>query len=304
MKPLLIVNPASGGGKTGKVFGDLRGVIERRLGRVECVFTEAVGHAISIAREGAEAGHELVIAVGGDGTLNEVAEGLITSQKTAQLGLIAQGTGGDFRRTLGLEHRLDHYLDALTSGRVRPLDLGVARFAETERHFINILSAGMGGLVDRYVSASSKSFGGAAAYFSASVRALVNIRLGSLRVTFWQEGQEFSHDLSTYMIAVCNGRYFGSGMHIAPMANPCDGQLELVALGDVSKLSFLLNSNRVYKAAHMREKNTFHVSCDRVRIEHAPGKNKDPYLLDVDGEALGEVAVDISLKRAALELRA
>jgi diacylglycerol kinase (ATP) len=308
VKPFLIVNPASGGGKTGKVFPELKSVIERRLGPIVCEFTQRPGHAVELARDAAAAGHELVVAVGGDGTLNEVAEGLVTCTKPAQLGLIGQGTGGDFRRTLGIEHRLDRYLDALTGARVRKLDMGLAQFGQEQRHFINILSAGMGGLVDRYIASSSKLLGPTLSYYAASLRALANIQLSTLRITYWQAGEEHVCELATYMLAVCNGAYFGSGMHIAPMAQPDDGLLDVVALGDRHKAAFLLNTGKIYSANHMLDAATVHLRCDRVRIEHlahkAPRRGRVPYLLDVDGEALGELAVDITIKPAAIEMRA
>ncbi len=137
MKPLLVVNPKSGGGATGRTFGAMRATIERALGDVEVAMTERSGHGIDLAREGAIAGHPLVVAVGGDGTFHEVVNGLMQARssdygaghvraKDVRVGMIAQGTGGDFRKTLGLEHRLDKYLDALKSGRERGLD--VAKF--------------------------------------------------------------------------------------------------------------------------------------------------------------------------------
>ncbi|MDB4934951.1 MAG: Transcription regulator, partial [Labilithrix sp.] len=132
MKPLLVVNPSSGGGATGRTFGAMKDTIERALGPVDVAMTERSGHGIDLAREGAIAGHPLVVAVGGDGTFHEVVNGLMqakggaygTKADATRIGMIAQGTGGDFRKTLGLEHRLDKYLDALKSGRERSLDVG------------------------------------------------------------------------------------------------------------------------------------------------------------------------------------
>ena len=114
MKPLLVVNPTSGGGATGRTFAAMKETIERALGPVDVAMTQHAGHGIDLAREGAVAGAPLVIAVGGDGTLHEVVNGLMQAKAGAQLGVIAQGTGGDFRKTLGLEHRLDKYSEKLT----------------------------------------------------------------------------------------------------------------------------------------------------------------------------------------------
>src|SRR5262249_38147211 len=130
--PLLIVNPRSGGGKTGKIFDALRVPLERALGAVDVVFTERARHAVEFARDAAVDGRELVVAVGGDGTIHEVVNGLMQARdagkKAAKLGIIGQGTGGDFRRTLGIEHRLDRYCAAIAGGKTKRVDVGRASF--------------------------------------------------------------------------------------------------------------------------------------------------------------------------------
>lgn len=161
LRPLLIVNPASGGGRTGNAFAAMRSAIDHALGAVEVQFTKGRGHAIELARDAASQRRARVVAVGGDGTLHEVVNGALqgaASGGTAPtVGLIGQGTGGDFRKTLGLEHRLDHYLGAIKRGEPRPMDVGALSFVgpdgtRKERFFVNVVSAGMGGLVDRYVA--------------------------------------------------------------------------------------------------------------------------------------------------------
>lgn len=313
MKPLLVVNPRSGGGATGRSFGSMRAAIERALGPVEVAMTERPGHGIDLAREGAVAGHPLVVAVGGDGTFHEVVNGLMearsgaygTRADAARVGLIAQGTGGDFRRTLGLEHRLDRYLEALASGRERPLDVG--RFdggGKKGHYFVNILSAGMGGLVDRYVADAPRLLGGTAAYFGASVKALVAAKLGNLRCAVTNDGETKEHRLRSFMIAICNGRYFGSGMKVAPMAEIDDGKLEIVALGATSKLGFALTSGSIYKGAHLDQPGTVHLRGEKVELDLANEDARDVYLLDVDGEPMGGLPLRVELLPKALVLRA
>src|SRR5678815_5765988 len=116
MKPLLVVNPKAGGGRTGAIIGDVRGALERKIGEVDVVQTTPRGSAIDLAEAGAKEGRELVVAVGGDGTFSEVCNGVLRAGKPARVALIGQGTGGDFRKTLGIEHRLDRYVDAIASG--------------------------------------------------------------------------------------------------------------------------------------------------------------------------------------------
>lgn len=313
MKPLLVVNPRSGGGATGRTFGAMKETIERALGPVDVAMTERAGHGIDLAREGALAGHPLVIAVGGDGTLHEVVNGLMqakagaygTKADSVQLGIIAQGTGGDFRKALGLEHRLDKYLDALKSGRERAIDVGkFTGGGKTGHYFVNILSAGMGGLVDRYVADASRMLGGTAAYFAASVRALLNARLGNLEVTITHQGKTETHLVRSFMIAICNGSYFGSGMHVAPMAKIDDGILEVVALGATSKLGFAMTSRGIYTGSHIGQAGTVHLRGEKIVLELANEDARAVYLLDVDGEPMGGLPLTVEVVAKALTLRA
>ncbi len=311
MKPVLIVNPRSGGGKTGKVWEEMRPAVERALGAAEILHTERSGHAIDLAREAAEAGAELVVAVGGDGTFNEVAGGLMLAKKDARIGMIGQGTGGDFRKTLGLEHRLDKYLEALASKKERTLDVGLLSYAaegektETrERYFVNITSVGMGGLVDKYVATASRAAGGKAAYFGASLKALVNSARGRLRCTVTHEGETRDVTLSAIMIAICNGQYFGSGMHVAPMAKPDDGIFEVVSMDAPSKLGFALRSGKIYKGEHLKDETTTHLRCSKIVLRLENADVADRFLLDVDGEPLGGLPATITCVPKALVLRA
>jgi YegS/Rv2252/BmrU family lipid kinase len=313
VKPLLVVNPRSGGGATGRTFGAMRETIERVLGPVDVAMTERQGHGIELARAGAVAGHPLVVAVGGDGTLHEVVNGLMqargggygTKADGARIGIIAQGTGGDFRKALGLEHRLDKYLDALKSGRERPLDVGkFTGGGKTDHYFVNILSAGMGGLVDRYVADASRMLGGGAAYFGASVKALLNARLGNVRCTITHEGKTETHNIRSFMIAICNGTHFGGGMNVAPMAKIDDGTFELIALGATSKLGFALTSRGIYTGSHIGQAGTVHLRGEKIVLDLANDDARSVYLLDVDGEPMGGLPLTVEVIPKALALRA
>ena len=271
-RSLVIVNPRSGGGQAGRTFGDVRVVIERRLGPVDVKLTERPGHAIDLARDAARSGTELVIAVGGDGTLHEVANGVLDAATGAAVGYVGQGTGGDFRRSLGLEHRLDAYVNAIASGTTRQVDAGKLHYrghdgAKKTRWFVNILSAGMGGLVDRYVADTSKALGGKAAYFWASTRALLACQRGRLRCDVSLEKERHERSVETFMIAICNGRYFGGGMHVAPMAKLDDGRFEVVSMDAPGKVAFAAFSRRIYDGKHLSAPGVQHFGCDRIAID-------------------------------------
>jgi diacylglycerol kinase (ATP) len=309
-RPLVIVNPRSGGGRAGRTFNEVRAVLERRLGPLDVAFTTKPEHAIELAREAVVAGVRLVIAVGGDGTLHEVANGVLDAGiEGAAIGYVGQGTGGDFRRTLGIEHRLDAYVEGIASGRTRTVDVGRLRYRAPDgsartRWFVNILSAGMGGLVDRYVSETTKALGGKAAYFWASTRALANCQRGRLRCDVSLAGDRHERQVDTFMIAICNGRYFGSGMHVAPMAKPDDGRFEVVSMDAPGKLAFAAFSRRIYEGKHLSAPGVQHFACDRISIDIENEGARRVFLLDVDGEPLGGLPIEVELVPRALALRA
>jgi diacylglycerol kinase (ATP) len=309
VKTLVVVNPNAAGGRAGRTFEPLRGVIERRMGPVDVALTERRGHAIDLAKQAVRGGYTLLVAVGGDGTFHEVANGVLEAGGLASVGHIGQGTGGDFRRALDIPHRLDLYLDAIVEGRDRAVDVGRIRYRTLEgetrtRYFVNILSAGMSGLVDRYVERTTKAFGGKAAYFLASLRALADCRRVTLRCRSSLHGAPDSRDTSAYLIAICNGSYFGGGMRMAPMARPDDGRFEVVSMSAPSRLAFAAFSRRIYEGRHVELPGVQHFGCDRIAIDVDDEASRGSFLLDVDGEALGTLPIDVELVPAALRVRA
>jgi len=308
MKPLLVVNPSAAGSRTGRAFADTAAVVERALGAVDAVFTERHGHAIELARAGAEAGRELVVAVGGDGTLSEVVNGVMQAGGPACVGFIPQGTGGDFRRSLGRGHGLQESLTALASGGERRIDLGRLAYtdfdgATRDRYFINIVSAGLGGLVDRYVVAMPAWVGGRLGYYAAALRAFAVCPQARLRCRFTRDGQTQERELRARVIAVCNGAYFGSGMYMAPMALVDDGRLEVVAVAQPTWLHMVLRSRRIYDGSHLAIRGVEHFACQRIDLDVVDEKVRRRHLLDVDGDALGRLPLSIEVLPGALALR-
>lgn len=313
MKPLVILNPTSQKGKTGELAPELIRVVERYLGPVDRADTEAPRHAIDIAEQAAEEGRPTVIAVGGDGTIHEVVNGLMRARDTDErrrlprLGVVGQGTGGDFRKSLSLEHRLDRYCAAIASKRTKTIDVGRCRYRDragqdVDGFFINILSVGMGGLVDEYVHQSKGSLSGTLAYFNASVRALLKSEVGILDCRITSGGEEREEEIHTRQIAVCNGRFFGGGMEVAPMAELDDGRLHVVSLGAATKAKFALGSLAIYSGKHVDQPQVEVFACERIHIEIRNDSIRDVFPLDVDGEPLGTLPLTIEVVPKALEV--
>lgn len=310
-RPLVILNPRAGGGRAGQGVEELRKVIERGLGSVDLALTERPRHAVEIARDAAKAGRGLVIATGGDGSIHEVVNGLMLAREEGHagstLGIIGRGTGSDLCRTLGIEARLDRYLEVIAAGHKKRVDVG--RFEHTDNrgqrgraYFINILSAGMGGLVDRYVADLSKWLSGPVAYFAASTRALLKSQVGVLAAKVELDGEVRELELRTRTVAICNGQYFGSGMHVAPMARVDDGRFEVVDLGGASRLKFAAASSAIYSGAHLKSPDVQHFSCNKIELT-LKNRDIDPlFLLDVDGEPLGSLPLTVEVVPGALEV--
>ncbi len=323
MKATFIINPRSAGGKTGRQLEHLKGILLRSFPEARFEVTRAPNHGIELARQAAHDGADIVVSVGGDGTSNEVINGLMLAkekdgiQHPPFLGLIPQGTGGDLRRTFEVPHKLSEYIERLHYANPRPLDIGKATFLDhdgqpAERYFVNILSVGLGGLVDRYVAEYNKNksqgwFGGRVKYYIASVKALKHSSLGKLRCTaLLREGDESKEvvlNMTSRNMAICNGRYFGSGMKIAPMAQPDDGLFEVINLDAPHRFDLLHLSQAIYSGKHLKSRMVRHFQVEGISIELVNDEIQKDFCLDVDGEPLGTLPLRIEMKHQALQLK-
>jgi len=313
---LIIVNPRSRGGKTAKVWGGLYPTVEGALGACDVVETRVPADAIQIAREAYAQGRKLVVAAGGDGTVHEVANGLLEGARDANhgkvmpvLGIIGMGTGGDFTKTLGIEHKFEEYVETLRTGVDKKVDAGRAQFIDHDgkpasRYFINILSMGVSGLADRLVAKASRALGSNFAYMQSSLRALMASRVGDCVCEIEDETGTKEVRLKTHLIAVCNGRYFGAGMMVGPMAECDDGLFEVVSILEPSRFKLALRMQSLYTGAHMKSKDVVHMRCRKISISlDNHDYASDRFILDVDGEPLGRLPLQIEAMPKALTLR-
>lgn len=304
-----VVNPQSQNGELGRRWPEVSATLRRAIGDFETAMTAGPGHASRLARVAIERGATLVIAVGGDGTIHEVANGFFDDSGApapgqAALGLLPYGTGGDYRKSIRVPKDLGAAARVLAHGARRQVDAGLLEYAEggrggprARRVFVNIASFGIGGLVDRIVNESSKALGGTLSFMIGTARATWRYRNQRVRLVF--DGDE-KHALETTInnVAVANGRYFGGGMHIAPTARIDDGLFDIVTIGDVSTGALMRDFLRVYRGAHLTLPSVSHRRASRV--DAAPAFRGDEVLLDVDGEALGALPATFTLLPGAL----
>jgi YegS/Rv2252/BmrU family lipid kinase len=328
-RPLLIVNPASGKLAGGRSLARFADAVELVLGDVDFEVTKRRGHAIDLAREGVAEGRETIVAVGGDGTLHEVVNGVMQARPAAgdtpgvafssralgpRVGLIGLGTGGDFARSLGIGHGLDDHLAAIAAGRARVIDLLRVGFCDhtgrpVTRYVVNVLSAGPGGLVDRYVQRVPALAGGRLAYGLAAAWALVECPRAALRLRLrglagHSPDEVVERDLSTYLLGVCNGAVFGGGMRLAPGAAPDDGLLDVVSIAPRSKWIVARHLLKVYRGRHLGVPGVELLRCRGLDVELLEPALAADFTLDVDGEPLGRLPLRVELVPGALRMLA
>jgi diacylglycerol kinase (ATP) len=313
--PLLVVNPACGSQTTARVLPQILESVERAMGDVAIRFTASRGHATELAYQGALEGHPLVVGVGGDGTLSEVINGVLQAEDSGDLGagappvgLINAGTGGDFRRSLGLGPGHERSLEALALGRERLVDVGRATFPDAEgrpgvRYFINVVSAGLGGLVDRYIERIPGVLGGKKGYYLASLRAVLASQEQPVLMRVEWHGETRQVRTPCYLVAVCNGRWFGGGMDIAPMALVDDGRLEVVTITERTKFHLIGKMRLVYDGRHLEEPTVGHFPCQRIEIRLEDQGREHGFLLDVDGDPLGSLPLTVEIQPRRLRIR-
>lgn len=299
----VIVNPESQGGRLGKRWTELADTIGREF-PFEAALTQARGDATRLTREALRGGAERVVAIGGDGTVNEVVNGFFDDAgrpiaPDASFALLPYGTGGDFRRTFGLPTELREAAQVIAANERRRIDLGRLAFTaangeRTHRIFANIASFGVSGVVDRLVNESGKRFGRLSFMF-ATARATWSYKNQRVQLTF--DGAD-RVEATINTVAVANGQYFGGGMHVAPNAEINDGWFDVIAMGDFGFGDLLTSGRRIYKGTHLSMDK---VTARRAKVIEAEGIDPSAVIeLDIDGESPGRLPARFEVLPGAL----
>ena len=259
----------------------------------DALLSERPGQLGQLAAQAADAGASVVVAVGGDGTVNEIVQGL-AGRDGVELAVIPRGTGWDFVRTYGIPRDLDGAIAVARNGRARQIDVGRAAYGEGQSYFANIASAGMSGAIAKRANETSKALGGKVSYAWATLTVFARWRNDEVRVSVDGEQREGRmHD-----VVVANGRYFGGGMMICPHAEPDDGLFDVLTIGDLTKRDLLLTLPKTYKGRHLPHPKAELLRGARVEID-APR----PLPVELDGEQPGTTPVVFEVVPKALRLR-
>jgi len=289
-----IINPHSAGGKTGRQWPTIAAKIEHRIGPFTARFTDSPGAGTTLARQLIAEGFDFLIAVGGDGTADEVVNGIFQDDNTSGVcfGLIPTGTGGDLCRSLGLPNNLDGAVKVLTSGVPRPIDVGKVTYRDfagqmVTRCFINLLSFGMGGEVAARAKNIAGILGGRAAFLWAALKSFAIYRGKEVRLTL--DGKDKVQAFVTD-VAVGNGGFYGGGMNPCPTAALDDGVLEVTVIDYMNLFQFFREIPPLYSGDIYRRPKGHHFRARQLRAEA-----ETEVRIQIDGEPLGTLPLEISI---------
>jgi len=295
-RALVVVNPAAGGGRTERAWPRLRDALARAGLDFDWVATRAAGDGVTRAREGVRSGHDLVVAVGGDGTLNEIVNGITGAEGVAHAtaGALLTGRGRDAGRNFGVPTALPAAVAALAGGIDATLDLGLASWPDGRRRFF-LGAAGAG--FDAAVAARAASVGarGTLPYLLAVLATVRTSR--PVAATLTADGAVIWRAPLTAAI-VANGRYFGGGMRIAPHADPTDGALDLVILGPLGRLEMVRWLPTIYWGGHLTNPRVSTRRVTQITVD-----TPLPLPTQLDGELDGTTPLTITVAPRALRLR-
>lgn len=287
----VILNPAAGRGRARRAWRTVEPALLDAGMAFEMAVEERPQLAIGLAADAARRGVDVIAAVGGDGTVHEVVNGILTSgaEPRPALAIIPGGTGNDFARGVGIPK------DPLAAGRLlldgtrRRIDVGQVN----DRYFVGISGVGFDAEVAARVNGWPKWISGTSVYVAAILNMLVAYRCVPTRVVL--DGHE--QQLRMFLIAAANTPWYGGGMYMAPAARPDDGALEVVMARDLGKIETLGLLPKVFSGAHLRHRKVTHQSAREVRVE-----SDAPLAIHADGETVGRVPALFRIVPGAIEV--
>ena len=304
-QPVAVLNPQAGGGRARRKRAELERLLAEKLERPEMLFTARPNHATELTRKALAAGADLVIAIGGDGTVNEVVNGFFDGGQTvnpaAALAVIPIGTGGDFQRTARLPTDIREAVSLIAGGSRRPIDVAKLRLIghdgqPVERWFANLASFGMGGEVSIHAKNNLlTNVSGAAAFLWATF--VVFLRYGGKTVRLTLDGKRPDEDFTVTNVAIGNGKYHGGGMHPCPQARLDSGELEVTVIDRLTTYEFMRSIPVLYSDDIYR-----HPKARRFRARRIVAESDETVCAEVDGEALGRLPLEAQVVPAAIDL--
>ncbi|HSS19471.1 MAG TPA: diacylglycerol kinase family protein [Pyrinomonadaceae bacterium] len=310
--PTVIINPESAGGSTRDAWPGIASELGAHFGPFTPKFTERPGEGIELAAQAARKGAKLIIACGGDGTISEVANGILLAGTETELGILPSGTGGDFRKTLQIPARAGGAAQILRGGKTRLIDVGKITFTKNSgeqeaRYFLGVASFGMSADVISRVKEGGPDWLPRKGPRWLTGRLLFGVALmqtavkkSATRVIVQLDDDPARH-LTVVNLCIANARYFGGGMKIAPNAKLADGKFDVISVGDLSAARIFGNAPRLYAGAHLGMKEVGHALAAKVTARAA--NHDETIQVEVDGEIPGVLPATFQILPQALRVR-
>jgi len=298
-KTIFLVNPASANGSTGRRWPELARRAAAAGLEGATLFSERQGHLAELAREAALDGAELLVVVGGDGSVNEVANGLAGLGRQPEVAIVPRGTGWDFSRTFGIPRKVDDAVHVALEGDVRTIDVGRASYrawdgSDATTSFANVASAGMSGAIAQRANETTKALGGKASYLWATFAVFSGWEATEIEVAV--DGERRAGPM--FDVVIANGRFFGGGLEICPEAEPDDGLFDVLTIGDVTKRDLVQTMPKMYRGTHLP-----HPKAELLRGSSVTVTSETPLPIELDGEQPGTTPVTFEVAAGALRLR-
>lgn len=307
LKTQVIINPEADRGRTGRRWAQIKEALKSFLEEFKCEFTEKPLQAIEISRTAIKDGSELIVGIGGDGTVNEIANGFYENRQIINpdtiLGIVPSGRGSDFSRSLKIAPGFKNALRVIGEGRTASIDIGRVRYRgyddeDEERFFLNISDFGLGGEVVRRMDRDRKERK-TSSYLMSTLSALFGYK--NKRVRIRVDGQELS--VTDYLLgAVANGKIFGKGMKVAPLAKLDDGVFDVVLIKGMKIWEFCRSILRVYSGHHLSHPKVTYLQGKQIEAVPEPGGEE--VLIEVDGEQLGKLPATFDIMSAKILVKA
>jgi len=292
-----VINPVSAGGKTKSLWPHIKSLLEKEGASFGFYLTSHRMDASRITSRALKEGYKRIIAVGGDGTLNEALNGFWDGahriSRDASLGYFPSGTGEDFSRTLGIEKlSVETQIDRLLKAPGTLIDVGGAHFQKgdgsfVERKFINESSVGFGANVAELVNRSKKLFGGRVSFFTGLLRSLFFLKNHAVRIK--ADGKDIFEG-RTLITTVSNGKYFGGSMMIAPQALIDDGYFELIIAKEMNRKEILRDIGSIYSGNHLSNPKIMSARCKSLSVQ-----SDEKVFLEMDGEPVGLINAEFKI---------
>lgn len=306
----MIVNPKSAAGSTKGKWAEIASDLRTHFGPFNVAFTKHRGDGTELAKRGIENGRQFIIACGGDGTINEIANGILETREDVEMGILPSGTGGDFRRTINMPQTMREAARALRTGETKTIDVGKVTFHNFEgetvsRFFLNVSSFGLAAsIIERVKGDTSLNWfpiaavRGKASFALSTLQEVIGPSVSRVKVRIDDDEEK---TLDTVNFCVANARFFGGGMKIAPEASLVDGLFDIVNIGDISTMRILINAHMLYRGTHL---GLAEVNSKKAhRIEATPFDDNVKIHIETDGELPGMLPAIYEIVPAALRLR-